>query len=117
MSRSIETRTGRLVSILGQQHIKSWLDPLALHFNFIFLPLANFWTLGLHKFNTSIFLHLRLPPECRVFDGDFDHFLATGLLIKHNLSPQDLAVLLVFPGLTNNDISFISRFGYLRPNE
>src|SRR4051812_244304 len=117
MSRSIETRTDRVVSILGQQHIKSWLDPFALHFSFVLLPLANFWTLGLDKFNTSIFLYLRLPPECRVLDGDFDDFLAVGLLIKHNLSPQDLAVLIVFPGLTNNNISFVSRFGYLRPNE
>src|SRR3954465_10628857 len=106
-----------MTSILGHQHIKSWLDFLALHFSFIRFPLANFWTPGLDKFNTSISLHLRLPPECRVFDGDFDDFPAIGLLIKHNLSPQDLAVLLVFPGLTNNNISCVSRFGYLWPNE
>ena len=106
-----------MIGILGQQHIKSWLDFLVLHFCLIPLPLANFWTLGFDKFNSSIFLHLRLPPECRILDGDFDCLLATGLLVKHNLSPQDLVALLVFLGLTNNDISFISRFGNLRPNE
>ena len=37
-----------------------------LHFSFIRLQLANFWTFGLDKFNTSIFLRLRLPPECRI---------------------------------------------------
>ena len=106
-----------MIGILGQQHIKSWLDFLVLHFCLIPLPLANFWTLGFDKFNSSIFLHLWLPPECRILDGDFDHFLAIGLLIKHNMSPQDLVAILAFPELTNNEISFISRFGYLRPNE
>ena len=97
-----------MIGILEQQHIKSWLDFLVLHFSFIRLPLANLWTLGLNKFDMSVLFHLWLPPECRILDGDLDYLLATGLLVKHNLSPQDLVALLIFPGLTNDNIILIS---------
>ena len=63
MSQPIKARTGWLVGVLGQQHIKSWLDPFALYFNFIPFPLANFWTLGLDKSHTSIFLALAVAPR------------------------------------------------------
>ena len=88
--------------------MKSWLDSLALHFSFIRLPLANLWTLGLNKFDMSVLLHLWLPPECRIVDGDLDYLLATGLLVKHHLSPQDLVALLIFPGLTNDNIILLA---------
>ena len=97
-----------MIAIFGQQHIKSWLDSLALHFSFICLPLSNLWTLGLKKFDMSVLLHLWLLPECRILDGDLDYLLAIGLLVKHNLSPQDLVALLIFPGLTNDNIILLA---------
>src|SRR4051812_21653565 len=105
--------TGRLIGILGQQHVKSWFDPPALHLGFICLPLANFWTLGLNVFDMSVFLHLWLPPECRIFDGDSDYLLATWLFVKHNLPPQDIVTLLALPGLTYDNIGLVSRFRHL----
>ena len=105
-----------MIGIHGHQHIKSWLDFLALHFSFIRLPLANLWTLGLKKFDMSVLLHLWLPPERRILDGDLDYILAIGLLVKHNLSPQHLVALLIFPGLTNDNFILISLFGYVGPN-
>ena len=105
-----------MIGILGQKHIKSWLDFLALYFSFIYLPLANLCPLGLDKFDMRVLLHLWLPPECRILDGDLDYLLAIGLLVKHNLSPQDFVALLIFPGLTNDNIILTSRFGYAGPN-
>ena len=49
-----------------------------------------------------------VAPKCRILDGDFDYLLATRLLVKHNLSPQDLVALLIFPRLSNDNIIFIS---------
>ena len=49
-----------------------------------------------------------VAPECRILDGDLDYLLAIGSLVKHNLSPQDLVALHIFPGLTNDNITFIS---------